>query len=120
MHQKFQEALSQQKAGNLPEAERQYRAILVEDPNHADALHFLGVLAYQVGRHQEAIDFIAKAIALDGARAHYHCNLGLAHHALKQLDDAAACFEHSLKLKPDNAVAYNNLGAVRFERERLG
>jgi len=118
IHERHQEALSLQKAGNLLEAERRYREILADDPDHADSLQFLGVIAYQVGRHEEAVDCISKAIALGGAKANYHSNLGLAYQALQRLDDAASCFEHALKLKPSSAVAYNNLGAVRLEQGR--
>jgi Flp pilus assembly protein TadD len=36
-------------AGRLNEAEGLYRQILAVDPNHADGLHLLGVMAHQRG-----------------------------------------------------------------------
>jgi len=39
------------KAGQLAQAETLYRQILQQQPNHPDALHLLGVIAYQAGRH---------------------------------------------------------------------
>jgi len=38
-------------AGRLNQAERLYLQILKIDPRRADALHFLGVLAHQIGRN---------------------------------------------------------------------
>ena len=51
-------ALSRHQAGECVEAEAVYRRILAADPRHADALHLLGVLNYQRGHHDRAIDGI--------------------------------------------------------------
>ena len=45
-------------------------------PDHADALHLLGVLAFQTGHIGAAIDLIGRAIAINPAVAEYHSNLG--------------------------------------------
>ncbi len=44
----LQQAIAHHQAGQLPDAERLYRAILQAQPNHPDANHNLGVLAVQV------------------------------------------------------------------------
>jgi protein O-GlcNAc transferase len=59
----FGDAVRHHQAGRLNEAERLYREVLQADPRHADALHFLGVLAHQAGRNDVAVDLIDKAIA---------------------------------------------------------
>lgn len=115
---RFDRALSRQKAGDLQGAERLYRAILLDDPRHADALHFLGVIAYQVGRHHDAVQFIARAIAIRPSKASYHCNLGLAYQALSELEQSEQCFQRAIHLRPDNAVAHNNLGVILLEQGR--
>ena len=48
--QALQLAVQHHQAGRLAEAELLYRQILAAQPNHADALHLLGVMAQQVGR----------------------------------------------------------------------
>ena len=50
-------AMKQHQAGNLREAEQLYRQILQAEPRHADALHLLGVIAHQVGRHDLAVEY---------------------------------------------------------------
>jgi Flp pilus assembly protein TadD len=62
-------------AGNLQQAQEIYYEILKVDPHHADALHLLGVIAHQMGRHQMAIDHIGQAIARNPCQASYHNNL---------------------------------------------
>jgi tetratricopeptide (TPR) repeat protein len=114
----YDEALRSQKSGDLKTAEGLYRRILAQEPRHADALHFLGVIAYQAGRPEEAIRSIAAAIGLNPAKAAYHCNLGLAYQTVRHVEEAANCFEESLRLRPANPVAHNNLGVIRLEQGR--
>ncbi len=42
--------------GRLREAEAIYKDILREAPDHAEALHLLGLVAYQSGRPEQAIE----------------------------------------------------------------
>ena len=46
----------------LTEAEACYRRVLAAHPDHADALHLLGVIAHQVGRRDLAVELIGQAI----------------------------------------------------------
>ena len=48
-------------AGRLDEAAAIYRRILDHEPDHADALHLLGVARMQLGRPGEAIELISRA-----------------------------------------------------------
>ena len=50
----LQKGLSHHQSGRLNEAESIYRNILRVDPEHADSLHLLGVVAHQRGRHEVA------------------------------------------------------------------
>ena len=54
-------AILLQKNEQFAEAHEIYRRVLETDPNHADALHFAGVLAHQEGRSEEAVALIEKA-----------------------------------------------------------
>ena len=100
------------RAGNLVEAERLYRQICAVDPRHVDSLHFLGLLAGQMGRNDVAIDMIGRALAIEPDHADAHCNLGNVLAMEGRLDQAAAHFEQALARKPDSAEAYYGLGTV--------
>ena len=56
-------AVQHHQAGRLQAAEQIYRRVLEVDPNQADAIHLLGVLAHQVGKHELAVQCITRAIA---------------------------------------------------------
>ena len=71
-----QEGLRAHQAGNLEQAEAGYRKVLERNPDHADANHFLGVIAFQVDMAEQSLDLIAKAIGISPEKAIYHCNLG--------------------------------------------
>jgi predicted O-linked N-acetylglucosamine transferase (SPINDLY family) len=110
--QTFGVALRHYQAGRMAEAERICRQVLAQQPNHADALNLLGVLAARAGRWEAAVELIGRAIRLkpDCAEAHY--NLGLALEGNAQLDEAVASYRRAIRLKPDYAEAYNNVGVA--------
>ncbi|MCS6996045.1 MAG: glycosyltransferase [Casimicrobiaceae bacterium] len=74
-----EQALAAQQARRLEQAERLYREALTLDPNHADALHMLGVVRLERGDALEALTLILRATELTDWRypAFLH-NLGLA------------------------------------------
>jgi len=63
--QAFELALRHHQAGQLQQAEHIYRQILAQQPKHADALHFLGLIAHQAGRHDMAVDLIRQSVAVN-------------------------------------------------------
>ncbi len=96
--------------GRLAEAAALYRQVLAADPNSADALHLLGMIALQQGQARTAAELIGKAIALDGREASYHFHFGLALQTLNDIEGALAGYRRALDLKPDDADVYNNMG----------
>ena len=115
----LQIALQNHQAGRLAEAEALYRQILAVQPNHADALHFLGVIANQAGRHDLAVEWIRQAIVLKPNNPAAHSNLGEAFRTMGRLDEATVAYRRALQLKPDFAEAHNNLGAALAGLGRL-
>ena len=112
MREVFNQALSYHKAGRLKDAEQRYRQVLSADPRQPDALHMLGVLAYQTGQNTAAVELIRQAIRLNGNTASYHSNLGLALKDLGRLDEAADSFRKAIALTPDAPEPHNNLGII--------
>lgn len=112
----FAEAFRLHQSGCLTEAETLYRHVLAVDARNDDALHLLGLTVYQLGRNEEAVEIIGRAIKLNGKAAHYHSNLALALKALGRLDEAIGAFTVAISLRPDYAIAYSNLGNALSER----
>jgi tetratricopeptide (TPR) repeat protein/SAM-dependent methyltransferase len=115
----LQAAVGHHQAGRLSQAEAIYQQILQMAPNHPDALHLLGMIAYQLGKHDIAVELINRALVFVPDFAEAHNNLGNALKDLGRLEEAAASYHHALKLKPHFAEAHNNLGIVFKEQGRL-
>ena len=114
MHDDLSEALQHHQSGRLDAAARLYEQILTRDGDDADALHLLGVVAFQRGDYPQAVERIGRAIALNPGAAPYYCNLAEAYRMSGQLDRAAACCRTALRLQPDYPEAHNNLGMARL------
>ena len=115
----FQLALAQHQGGRLAEAETLYRQILAVQPQHADALHLLGVIAHQVGRHEHAVDLISQAIALAPENAAAHSNLGAALKKQGHPDEAVAAYRRALQLDPGSAKTHYDLGIALREQGHI-
>ena len=113
--QRLQLALRQHRAGQLPQAEALYRQILAEEPNHPDALHFLGAIACQVGRSDLALDLVRQAVALQPVyRAEAFRTLGHALMGTRQPDQAIAAYRQAIDIHPTIAENHGNLGNALF------
>ncbi len=106
----FATGLAHHQAGRLAQAETFYRETLALQGDHADALHLLGVIASQVGRHDVAVDLIGRAIAHDRGSSLYHCNLGLALAGLQRFEEAIESYDRALSLRPGGAEVHYNRG----------
>lgn len=119
IQQAFDQAVQYHQSGQLQEAERLYRQILAQEPGHANAMHNLGLAAYQAGRNDLAVDLIRRAIVLKPDFAEAHCNLGNALRGQGQLEEAVAAYHQAVAFRPDFAEAHYNLGIVLKELGRL-
>jgi predicted O-linked N-acetylglucosamine transferase (SPINDLY family) len=115
----FATAVYQHRKGNLEQAELSYRQVLQAEPRNVLALHFLGVLALQVGRHDLAVGYIGDAARLQPDYVEAHNNLGIALAAQGRLDEAVASYREVLRLRPDHPEAHNNLGVTLAAQEKF-
>ena len=118
--QAFALALQHHRAGRLDEAERRYRAILQREPEHADSLHLLGVIALQTGNLDAALALVQRSVELRPDAAACRNSLGQVLDRLGRFDEAVRCFEAAIELDPAYAEAYNNLGYLLARHDRLG
>ncbi|MGA2441511.1 MAG: tetratricopeptide repeat protein [Tepidisphaeraceae bacterium] len=119
LEQQIESGLSHHQAGRLAEAERVYRQVLTEQPDNAEALHLLGVLAAQTGKSGAAVELIGRAVRLKPDLADAHYNLGKALTETGRVDEAIDSYRQAIRLKPDNAVAHNNLGIALRDTGQL-
>jgi len=110
IQQTFDLAMREHRSGRLNVAEQLYRQILAEQPEHADAMHFLGVIAHQSGQMDAAINLMRRAIALNPCLASARCNLGNALKDQGRLDEAIAAYRQAIALDANHAESHNNLG----------
>src|ERR1700722_947761 len=97
LEQAVQAGMRHHEAGRLAEAEAIYRQVLSQQPNHSGALHLLGVIAHQVGRHDVALELIAKAITITPYDPAFHSNQGEAFRSLRRFDQAVAAYSTAIQ-----------------------
>jgi len=105
----FESALALHQSGRLSEAQRAYQEILKLAPDHAPALHFLGVSYGQSGNLVQAENLIRQSIALQPV-AEYFSNLAMVLEGQSRLDEAIAARKKTAELVPDNPAVYGALG----------
>jgi tetratricopeptide (TPR) repeat protein len=115
----FDLALQHHQAGRLQEAEQLYRQVLAQQPEHAIAMHHLGLIAHKVGRNDAAVNLMRQAIALDPNLPDAYNNLGAALQGTGQLDEAIAAYRQAIVLQPIHAEAHSNLGSALKRKGQL-
>ncbi|HEX3484632.1 MAG TPA: tetratricopeptide repeat protein [Micropepsaceae bacterium] len=109
---RLREAIALHRQGRLTEAERLYRDCLVRKPDQPDALHFLGVLEGQQGRHDSALQLMNRAVAVSPANSGLLYNRANLLRDMGRLEDARAGYDAALAVKADNVAALGNRGVV--------
>ncbi len=112
-------ALNYHQTGQLAQAKLIYQQLLNNQPNHAVALHYLGLIYHQEGNTEYAIELLKKSLSIDAKDAIVHNNLGIIYMEKNQLDAAMDCYEQALKMQPDYAAAYYNKGYVLQKQQLL-
>lgn len=110
--QMLQKGMAFHTAGNYGDAEIMYRKVLEIVPEQPDAIHFIGVLAFNVGKYDIAVDYISKAIEYMPANAACYNNMGNVFQQQGKFGKAIPYYEKTLELKPDHHMAHNNLGVA--------
>jgi len=117
--QAMQLAEQHQASGNLPQAEQILRQILQAQPQHAPAMHLLGVIAHQSGNGELATQLIAQAIEIQPDIALFRSNLCEMYRQMGKLDDALIHGKKAVELDIGNASAHSNLGIVWYDKGEL-
>lgn len=107
----FRAAVAHHQAGRLSQAEALYRRIIAGQPNEAETLRLLGVIAHQRGCQEEAEQWARQAISACGRPVAEFCNtLGAVLAAQGKPGEAVRCYQEAVALKQDYSEAHQNLG----------
>lgn len=104
------EGIEHHKAGRLQQAESLYQKVLSVNPNHPDALYYLGFIAHQSGKSEAAADYIRRAIQIAPRNPVNYNLMGIVLKAAGRFDEALASYKKAIELSPNYAEAFYNMG----------
>ena len=99
----FRQAHRAHVAGQFAVATEGYNQTLALNPRHAEAIHYLGMLALSAGDVNRALVLIEQSIRLKHNDADFWSNQALVHEMQKDWPRARAAYEKSLSLSPRHA-----------------
>jgi tetratricopeptide (TPR) repeat protein len=105
------------KAGRYLDAQICCEQALALDGDHADTLHLMGRLSLQAKHHDQAVEWISRAIRRDPKPA-YLTSLGAALLDQGRREEALQVFDKAVQLKPDDADLWRDLGNALIETGR--
>ncbi|WP_423066465.1 tetratricopeptide repeat protein [Devosia sp. CN2-171] len=114
----YEQAFAAHQRGKLDDAVAGYEEAIGVDPEHADALHMLGVAHMQKGDPGQAAKLIRRAIRVRPDDARAHSNLASALIAASRFDEAIEIARRATELDPGSADALGNLGTALIRRNR--
>jgi eukaryotic-like serine/threonine-protein kinase len=101
---------------NFPLAEKEYKRAIELNPNYATAHHWYSLYLSQMGRSEEAINEMQKALQIDPLSAIINSNLGYTYYLARRYDPAVDQLKRTLDLIPNFGLAYQYLGLSYVEK----
>ncbi|MBI5451633.1 MAG: sulfotransferase [Gammaproteobacteria bacterium] len=105
----LQSALASHRAGELAQAERLYREVLRQQPDHAQALLLLADIAQRSGHGDVAADMVEKVWHNHPTNADYCLHLAQLRLQSERYREAITAFRNVLALRPDSSEACRGL-----------
>src|SRR3984885_11319284 len=104
-------------SGQSLEAQLCCQKLLASDPNHAGALHLMGLIAFRAGQYDHALEWTARAIAQE-PKPDYIASLATTLLKQGRREEALKAFDKAVQLKPDDADLWRQIGDVLLELQR--
>jgi predicted TPR repeat methyltransferase len=105
-------AIGLHRAGHGEDAFKIYMRVLDQHPDHADALHFMGILAHERGKEADALCLMTRSVELAPDHAGFRNNLGNLMLDNGRFEDAQREYQRALELEPDRPDALNNYAVL--------
>ncbi len=106
----FRSGLAAYDMRDFDAAERAYRMAFSFDPNHAEALHGLGVVLTFQEKYDEAEGYFLNAIELAPEFGDAHKDLGWSRARQRKFQEAVAPLREALRINPDDPDCHMLLG----------
>src|SRR5262245_9188138 len=111
-------AVGLHQAGRLDEAAALYNSVLAANPDHVDALYFLGMVAAQRSQFTESERLIGRMLTLNTQNADAYSNYAGVLNALKRPQEALASLDRAVALNPSMPAAHANRGITLHTLKR--
>jgi tetratricopeptide (TPR) repeat protein len=122
-NQLFNQGLQLHSQGQLEQAMLAYEQALKLAPKHFQALHHVGIGAFQMGDPALAEHFIRSALEVNPNVAEAHSNLGNALKEQQRFEEAVDSYDAALALRAEDPDTYYNRGialqALRRQEDAL-
>ncbi len=115
----FEESVEKHRAGDLTGAAVGYAAVLKEDSRHANAWHFAGLIAHQMGNSDNALQQIKYAIEIDPTNPEYYSNLASIFNSMQEQESALVSAEKGIEVSPEFAPAFFQKGISLGKQNRI-
>lgn len=112
-------ATEHRRAGRFRESEELCRRVLREQPDNADAIYELGLIALNVGKSELAAAYLARAGELSPQDAVLKHDQAEAWMKLGDFNQAAACYRRALALDPQRAESHAGLGLALLRQKQF-
>lgn len=114
----IEQAAREMRMDNYARAEKICRDVLRQEPDHATASYYLSMIEQHKGSFEPALNHIEQAIKSGGLQPSYCMLKGNLMQDSGRLAEAEQCFREAIRLKPEFAQPYNNLGIVLRDQNK--
>ncbi len=112
--------------GSAREQKRDYKGAYEDfyraysyDTTDLSVLNNLGTVLDDLGRREEAILFLKKAIAIDSSFVGPYVNIGFQYSQIGRYEEALVYYTKALELEKDEPLTLNNRGFTRYKMNEL-
>lgn len=115
----LQQGVTHHRAGRLAQADVLYRRARALAPGNFDALHLGGLVAFQLGRLPEAIDFLGRAHRSNPRDSVCEMRYALALLGGRRTTEAEQHLRHAVQVRADFVEGWENLAGCLRIQDRL-
>lgn len=105
--------------GKLREAEQEYLQVLDSHPADEETNFWLGTLYCQLGKFEQAVNHLGKALLVNNAHFKAHNNIGLAYRSLGNAENALYHFGKAIEVNNNYVEAYVNLAFLLLQLNKF-